>query len=67
MAESIGSSVFVQRHGRRGLLLFPKQDFDPAYRVRFQKHVSTYGADVNRDVVDDYHLTGVPYRMHYAI
>ena len=61
------SDVFVKRHARMGILLLLKQLFDPAYRVRVQKHVSTYGTDVRRDVVDDQQLASVPYRMRYAL
>ena len=47
--------------------MFLKQYFDPAYRVRRQKHVPAYGADVSRHVVDYYDLTSVPHRVYHAI
>ena len=43
------------------------QLFDPAYRVRLQKHIATYGTDFRRDVVDDQQLASVPHRVCYAL
>ena len=48
-------------------MMLLEQLFDPAYRVRFQKHISTHGTDVSRDVVNDQQLPSVPYRMRYTL
>ena len=54
----------VQRHCSCRLVFILKQGLDSANRIRPQQHVSAYGANVSRNVVNHRYLTTVPYSVH---
>ena len=60
------SGVLVKRRCTGWTILFLEQGLYSAYRFRSQQHVAAYGTNVGGNVIDDDHLTTVPYGVHDA-